>query len=383
MKKPAKSFPTESARHKRPLHEKVRVLGWLRGKLRGALFGSLRKIASTDDARHIQTTSLSNLLPRRPHLRWEQGEDHSTPYADLGKAPSRPAVERDDPIFITARFRSGSTLLWNLFRNVPGCTSYYEPLNERRWFDPSARGSHTDPTHRGVEDYWREYEGLTELNRFFRLDWNERNLFMDADSWDPALKGYVEMLIDRAPGRPVLQFNRIDFRLPWFRAQFPRAKILHLYRHPRDQWCSSLVNPTDVPRDVTLANFPPYDHYYLTNWVRDLKYHFPFLDDSSAHPYRAFYFIWKLSYLFGKRYADYSLAFEDLCGDPDAHLPELLRAADAAADVEGLKKLIDRPKGGRWKAYADAEWFEAHESACEAVLSDYLGEQAGMQVQRA
>jgi hypothetical protein len=42
----------------------------------------------------------------------------------------------------------------------------------------------------------------------------------------------------------VLQFNEIDLRLPWFRAHFPTARILHLYRHPREQWCSSLFDPS-------------------------------------------------------------------------------------------------------------------------------------------
>jgi len=63
-------------------------------------------------------------------------------------------------VFITARFRSGSTLLCNLFRQVDACTAYYEPFNERRWFDPSVRGNRVDPTHRDVEDYWREYDAL-------------------------------------------------------------------------------------------------------------------------------------------------------------------------------------------------------------------------------
>ena len=87
----------------------------------------------------------------------------------------------------------------------------------KRWFDSAARGSHTDPTHRKVDDYWREYEGLTDLADYYQEKWIAHDLFMDAESWDPAMKSYVELMIDRAPGRPVLQFNRIDFRLPWFR----------------------------------------------------------------------------------------------------------------------------------------------------------------------
>src|SRR5262249_14305528 len=143
-------------------------------------------------------------------------------------------------VFITGRFRSGSTLLWNLFRMADGFTSYYEPLNERRWFDASARGDRVDPTHRGVSDYWKEYTGLEELGRYYCADWIRRNLYMDERHWDPDLLAFVRLLCERAAGRPVLQFNRVDFRLAWLRHHFPAARIVHLYRHPRDQWCSHI-----------------------------------------------------------------------------------------------------------------------------------------------
>ena len=38
-----------------------------------------------------------------------------------------------------------------------------------------------------------------------------------------------------APGRAVLRFTRIDFRLAWFRHMFPAVHFVHLYRHPLDQ----------------------------------------------------------------------------------------------------------------------------------------------------
>jgi hypothetical protein len=313
-------------------------------------------------------------------LGWGGLSTDEQPYPDLGKAnPLSRASMRDDVILITARFRSGSTLLWNLFRNLPGHTAYYEPFNERRWFDAAARGSHTDPTHRKVEDYWREYEGLTALGEHYQERWIDHELFMDADSWDPAMKRYVEVLIDRAPGRPVLQFNRIDFRLPWFRHHFPRAKIVHLYRHPRDQWCSSLVKPADCPRDVTMQDFCKSDHYYLRNWARDLKYHFPFLDEARIeHPYRMFYFIWKLSYLFGRHYSHHSLSYEDLTQDPDSCLEQLFETVNIPrADLDGLRHLIDRSARGRWRDYAGEEWFREHEAHCEGVIADYFGPALG------
>lgn len=79
------------------------------------------------------------------------------PYPWLGRSNRRAAGP--PPVFVTARFRTGSTLLWNIFRHVDDCTAYYEPLNERRWFDHSLRREWVDPTHTGVEDYWREYDG--------------------------------------------------------------------------------------------------------------------------------------------------------------------------------------------------------------------------------
>jgi hypothetical protein len=370
---PAEVGPSPPRRRKKPLHEQIGWLGRLRGVARRKLFGFLGRLASTDDARGMQVSALRNLLSRKPALRGLPVE--AQPYADLSRTePRGRASDQEDVVLITGRFRSGSTLLWNLFRNLEGCTAYYEPFNERRWFDPAARGSHTDPTHRKVEDYWREYEGMEALGKYYQESWIERDLFMDEESWDPAMKRYVETLIERAPGRPVLQFNRIDFRLPWFRHHFPRAKVIHLYRHPRDQWCSSLVKPSDCPRQLSPAEFARHDHYYLLGWCRDLKYYFPFLDERLVeHPYQLFYYLWKLSYLFGRRYAHHSVAFEDLVEQPVASLASLLRAVGVeGADLNRLRQLIEKPKAGKWREYADEAWFRQQEAACEGVLADFF-----------
>jgi hypothetical protein len=113
-------------------------------------------------------------------------------------------------------------------------------------------------------------------------------------------------------------------------------------------------------------------------WVADLKYHFPFLDERAiSHPYELFYYIWKLSYLFGIKYADHSIRFEALVENLEAQLVELFRVVSIDnADVGELKKLVTKVDVGKWREYADDEWFKKYESGCEEVLGEFLGRRA-------
>ena len=55
---------------------------------------------------------------------------------------------------------------------------------------------------------------LESLGEVFHDDWINRNLHMDAASWDADLATYIRRLVAAAsPKRAVLQFNRVDFRL--------------------------------------------------------------------------------------------------------------------------------------------------------------------------
>jgi hypothetical protein len=192
------------------------------------------------------------------------------------------------------------------------------------------------------------------------------------------MKRFIEILIERASGTPVLQFNRIDFRLPWIRHNFPRAKIIHLYRNPRDQWCSSLMDPKCVPADATMSEFRAHDKFYLTRWAADLKYQFPFLDERTiSHHYELFYYIWKLSYLFGVKYADHSLQFEALVEKTETKLIEMFSVLDIQnTDVKTLAALVTKVDIGKWQDYADDAWFRRQETGCEEVLENFLEAQA-------
>ena len=366
-----------SANTTAPLHQRVSLLGRLRRPLRSVLFSFLGKVANTDDARELASATLNGLLNRQPDESVGSAV-REAPYSDLGAPPQTDSASyRTDVIFISARFRTGSTLLWNLFRNLAGVTAYYEPLNERRWFDPATCGDRLDPTHRQVSDYWKEYEGLQELGRHYQEGWNSRHFYMGPTFWDPDLKRYIEILIEKARGRPVLQFNRVDFRLPWLRRNFPGARILHLYRHPRDQWCSSLMGDS-FSQDGDVGSFAKQDRFYLLNWARDLKLHFPFLDERAAsHPYQLFYYLWKLSYVFGRSHAHYSLGYERLLEEPGAELRKLLDFCKVSEFDEGkLLGLLEKPSQGRWRRYADDDWFRRHEENCEKVLRDFFGQES-------
>ncbi|WP_152206346.1 sulfotransferase [Marinobacter changyiensis] len=335
---------------------------WLRDHLIRALVRALdsQEVHHLLNQRHTDDPRIRTGLTYRP-----------TPYRPVSVQKATPTIE-PHPIFISGRFRSGSTLLWNLFRRPGVHTAYYEPLNERRWFDTSGRGDHTDLTHRGVDDYWREYDGLEELANFYQERWVRERLYMDGYDFDPALKRYLQILIERAPERPVLQFNRVDFRLPWLRQEFPNATIVHIYRDPREQWCSFLGTGHGYGPDAS-GSRGYQDRFYLNLWGRDLCRYYPFLTDfHDRHRYYLFYLLWKLSFLHGQQHANYNLAFEDLVTSPKPTLAHLFDAIGVKVDIEPLLPLIEQPRLDNWHDYADDQWFCSIETECDALLNDYF-----------
>lgn len=311
-------------------------------------------------------SSLSKIINEHnvetPRLQWA-----SNPYYmhDSEDAPNYSYV-----VFVTSRFRSGSSALWNMFRHEPSCTAYYEPFNERQWFNKTKRGSKVDATHLGIQDYWCEYEELEHLSEFYDERWIDTNLMMDAKSWNPNMRKYIDELINCSQGIPVLQFNRIDFRLEWLKSNYPNSKIIHLYRDPRDQWCSFLTDKKLMNAENITQTYQ--DAFYLDSWCNDLKKFYPFLSTTETpHPYRRFYYLWCLSYMFGKKFSDYSISYEDLVSKRN-EIDVLFTALNWQGYRKDLAQFFVKSKQQKWKLYANENWFKDLEVKSDIVLKRHL-----------
>ncbi|MGI9013120.1 MAG: sulfotransferase [Phycisphaerales bacterium] len=212
-----------------------------------------------------------------------------------------------DPIFITGRFRCGSTMLFNLFAKTPGCCAYYEPCHDG--LPVNIRYTRPMASHRGIVDYWTAYRAiLDDVDRLHDPAFGITRLVLEADDDWPDLRSWIELLIDRAsPDRPVLQFNRVALRLPWLRASFPDATIIHLSRNPRDSYASMLAH---LPESERSADDPAWWNVYeQREWSLSLAREFPFLAAATSM-YARIYSLDRLSQLMAAQHAHHCLVFE-------------------------------------------------------------------------
>src|SRR4051794_22916903 len=123
---------TPEGPYSNPWHQRFRPVAALRHRVRSAMYSLVRKVLATDDGRLAAAETLRGVFPGRPQVLDAGLDQFELPYPELARCPVDDAPVGQKAVFITARFRSGSTLLWSLYRNVPRVTAYYEPLNERR-----------------------------------------------------------------------------------------------------------------------------------------------------------------------------------------------------------------------------------------------------------
>lgn len=223
-------------------------------------------------------------------------------------------------------------MLWHLLRQCAGLRAYYEPCHDNLLAHVQGNTPVQD-SHYGVGSYWDEYRRLIDrLAAVHQNAFGVCRLSLEAlDAW-PELEAYLRALIDdSSPERAILQFNRMDFRLPWLKARFPRATVIHLFRNPRDEWFSI----TRGLSEAAAADPDENTNYDLVLWATGLSNVFPFLvGPHIRHSYERHYLLWKLSYLMGTRCADVTLSYDDdFCRDPARGTAALLRAAGVPADA--------------------------------------------------
>ena len=324
----------------------------------------------------LSRQSVSDLLDDK--ILAAQAPAHSLPpgfSSSIRNGAVTSAKDSLSPIFITSRFRSGSTLLWRFFRASPSTTAYYEPLNPRCWFNNVTRGEAVDTTHRGVSNYWQEYQAVSNCKDIPWADeWASRELYLPPTMPKLELQKYLSLLIESAQDRPVLQFNRCDFRLHWLTTYFPSCQIVHLHRNPRDQWLSTFLKGSPVGKSASMSDFLPHDEFYLTQWIRDLRKSFPVLREVGQwHPYGVSYLLSRLSNIYGRNFSNVTISYEDLISQP----AQTLHAVEAATGCVGLAQseiisALDGKSVQRWKNYASDDWFAQLECSVDGILERIL-----------
>jgi hypothetical protein len=184
-----------------------------------------------------------------------------------GSAVRRIAIE-DDPVFIIGHWRTGSTMLHELFALDPRnrCPTTYECLSPNHfllsersvrrfawWILPRSRPF---DNMRMSFDRPQEDEAALCLRRqpspfltvafprrppqdqpYVSLEGlSERQL----SAWKARLLGFLRLLLFRRPGRLVLKSPQHTFRLPVLNAMFPRAKFVYLVRDPYTVYASTV-----------------------------------------------------------------------------------------------------------------------------------------------
>jgi len=167
-------------------------------------------------------------------------------------------------IFIHSLFRTGSTYLWNKFRQYDHFYCYYEPfhpsLNEVTLYNIESilTKDYQAVHHPSLSRYYLyeyrqiltpEHRGLPYFKKSFSFD-----EFCNNNENPDALK-YINHLIKNAGEKiPVFQFNRSAGRIRWFSGTFPESLNLYLVRNPRDQWQSywELLQRTNLETFFTM-----------------------------------------------------------------------------------------------------------------------------------
>jgi hypothetical protein len=170
----------------------------------------------------------------------------------------------EQPIFVHAWWRSGSTYIWSKLRENKSCRCYYEPLHERiAALNLAAVKAFPDITFSQAlrhpvpkKHYFTEYAKLLRsgsLNYSPELAY-DRYLLLPEQT-DDRLRDYLAGLISSASmanRRAILCFCRSQMRSAWMKQNFGGFHVAQI-RNPADQWTSFKVDPYFASKMIIIA----------------------------------------------------------------------------------------------------------------------------------
>ncbi len=251
-------------------------------------------------------------------------------------------------IFISGDFSSGSTLLFTLFRKTGEYYCLYEPLHEKL-LEYLLWPLQVDEHHFFVENYFTEFKGFRKIPELFNPEWGTQNLYLPPTARADDLYRYFSYLIGTAFGQSakvLLKENRITFRLGWIRANFPYAKIIHIYRDKQAQW-NSVVRRVQahLGREDVGQGEVTFEGFRMASWCEDLKSIFPQLDAKHFQTgYERFCKLWELSYAENQRYADISIDYWALTHDFEVTFERIRNCIGGNFDIPSLKQFVIPPE---------------------------------------
>lgn len=281
------------------------------------------------------------------------------------------------PIFITGRFRSGTSFMWQIFNQLDGFCAWYEPLHPQLL----SAIKHTSPKedHVGIDDYWQVYRDRPEFETAYEDEFALKSLYLEEEDEYPELEKYINNLIQLSGNdRAVLQFNRVDLRLPWLKAKFPDAKIIHINRNPLQLFHSQRKHmPSQYVDDVMY-----WDAYELPSWCFALANRLPIfsvISDQKRPAFYDFYLIYKLSQLMAKQHADVCIDLDQQIFQSKQFIDDLQQVVDLSVQQQKIVlELINVPES---PIFSEAEADEMAEVMTkvdlvltESGLNDYFGQ---------
>ncbi|MDY6937933.1 MAG: sulfotransferase [Cyanobacteriota bacterium] len=294
-------------------------------------------------------------------------------------------------IFITARYRTGSTYLYSLFSSLANTATFYEPLNYHLVdnLDKDEQQTQQDKSqfaHTLKEGYLADYQSLDRNNliKYFRREFNLTNIVMSATEQNDELKEYIHFLLSTYPQKlKVLQFNRIDFRLPWFKINFPQTFIVNLRRNPRDIYASFVgmfLRKTSEKPQVNLEEGVEtmIDYVGLNEELDALSTVFALQSITDRlNSYQKVYLLNQLSNRWADSFADLVVEYESLIEDPMAAIDEILSYLPTW-ELSFDREFIEAKKNriNVWQEYHADSWFKNNEIVCNELIEQLFSKSA-------